>query len=110
MLHLGKNEIRSYYILRTDGPAKTERTAEKYFTIGKIRGKWCVYNEFSKTGIVLRRHETGEYHILNNEKFLEIKNNDCIFFEMDDEKGCSLEIGGQLYSFIRVAKFVEGEK
>ena len=60
ILREGKNQIKSLYVLRYDDPSKATRAAENYLSIAKAADGYWAYNEFSKSGIVIRKHSLGE--------------------------------------------------
>lgn len=103
ILREGKNQIKSFYILRADSPAKSSRAGDNYLTIAKDSKGYWAYNEFLQDGIVLKKYRTGEYQRLDNNKAILLDNGDAIYFEMN----VTIEVGGKQYSFIRMARFME---
>jgi hypothetical protein len=121
ILREGKNQIKSLYVLRYDDPSKATRAAENYLSIAKAADGYWAYNEFSKSGIVVRKLRTGTYLVktakgvstkkckegeyinLDNQEAIKLENGDFIYFELN----VTIEIGGKKYSFIRMARFLE---
>ena len=121
ILREGRNQIKSLYVLRYDDPAKATRAAENYLSIAKTVDGYWAYNEFSKSGIVIRKLRAGTYMVktakgtstkkckegeyinLGNHEALKLENGDFIYFELN----VTIEIGGKKYSFIRMARFLE---
>ena len=127
ILREGANQIKSLYILRYDDPAKATRAAENYFQIvndSKETSKYWAYNAYCKEGIVVKKLsrgsfsiktvngvrtkqcKAGEYIQVNANEAVELKSGDCIFFEMN----VTVDVGGNKYSFIRMAKLLEEEQ
>ena len=107
ILREGKNRVKSLYVLRYDDPSKDNRSAENYMTIAKdAKGYWA-YNEFDKDGIVVFQYSTGKYIEVGNKKAVLLRNGDCIYFELNNGKAVTVDVGGKEYSFIRMARFVE---
>lgn len=121
ILREGKNQIKSLYVLRYDDPSKATRAADNYFSIAKTVDGYWAYNEFSKSGIVIRKLRSGTYTVktargtatkkckegeyinLGNHEAVKLENGDYIYFELN----VTIEIGGEKYSFIRMARFLE---
>lgn len=104
---LTKNYIKSLYILRSDNFSQ-ESTAENYLTIAHGKdGKFHVYNEFDKDGIVVKKYMTNTYIPIGHRKEIPLSSGDEIYFEMNPHSGVSIECGGLTYSFIRMARFTE---
>lgn len=101
-----KNLIKSLYVLRFDDLSKEKRSSENYATIASTKTGFYVYNEFSKPGIVVKKYETKEYKVIENNKTLLLENGDEIYFEINNGS-VGIECGGLNYSFIRMAKFME---
>lgn len=110
ILRDGKNQVKSLYVLRYDDPAKVLRSADNYLTIAKDPKGYWVYNEFSQKGIILKRFRTNEFISIESKKAALLENGDYIYFELENRRGVSIEIGGKTYSFIRMARFVEETK
>ena len=103
ILNEGKNLIKSLYVLRYEDNTEGTRTEDNYLTIAKTAQGYWAYNEFSKKGIVVKRNRTGAFlEIADNDKII-LENGDYIYFEFN----IIIEIGGEKYSFIRMARFVE---
>jgi len=101
-----KNFIKSLYVLRYDDLAKDKLSAENYITIACNEKGFHVYNEFSRSGIVVKRYGTRKYEKVDNNKALLLSSGDEIYFEIKNGS-VSIECGGANYSFIRMAKFME---
>lgn len=71
-----KNFIKSLYVLRYDDLAKDKLSAENYITIACNEKGFHVYNEFSRSGIVVKGTEPG-----NTKKLTTIKHF-CLVAEM----------------------------
>ena len=102
-----KNFIKSLYILRFDDPGKEKRFSENYMTIAPNEKGYHAYNEFSKSGIVIRKYNSKEFLQLDNKKEVLLQNGDEIYFEIENTRAINIECGGNHYSFIRVAHFME---
>lgn len=103
ILREGKNQIKSLYVLRYDDPAKETRSGENYMTIAKNDKGYWASNELSKEGIVVKRFRTGEYIPVETKKPILLENGDYIYFELN----VTIKVGGKIYSFIRMARFME---
>ncbi|WP_029545004.1 protein kinase [Selenomonas sp. AB3002] len=121
ILRDGKNQIKRLYVLRYDNPSQTARVADNYLSIAKNDDGYWAYNEFSKSGVVIRKLRAGTYAVktargtsiskckeheyinLGNHEAVKIENGDCIYFELN----VTIKIGGKKCSFIRMAKFLE---
>lgn len=101
-----KNHVKSLYILRFDDPRKKERSSENYLTIAQKEKGYHAYNEFSKSGIVIRRYGSNEFIQLNNNTEVLLQNGDEIYFEIENDRAVTIECGGNHYSFIRKARFM----
>lgn len=117
ILRDGKNQIKSYYILRTDSENEgVNRTSENYFSIIKVGDDYHIYNEFDKDGISIKSYATGAFQPLakkgelgkNNDMVL--KPGDEIYFGVVDDKAAKISCGGERYRFIRIAKFLEDRR
>lgn len=107
ILRDGKNQIKSMYVLRYDDPLKKKRSADNYMTIAKDeRGYWA-YNEFGKSGIVVKQFRTGKFLRVDNKKAVLLENGDAIYYELNDDDAVKIEVAGKEYSYIRMARFVE---
>lgn len=107
ILREGKNQVKSLYVLRYDDPSKEKRSAENYMTIAKdAKGYWA-YNEFGKNGIIVKQYRTGKYLTVEKKRAILLENGDCVFFEINDGKAVTMNVGGKAYSYIRMARFVE---
>lgn len=101
-----KNFIKSLYVLRYDDLSKEKRSAENYLTIASNEKGFHVYNEFLKTGIVVKRYGTGKFERVGNNKEFLLNSGDEIYFEINNG-AAGVECGGASYSFIRMARFME---
>ena len=108
MLREGKNQIKRLYIMKQDTLNKNCRASENYFTIAKDDNGYHGYNEFSQDGIVIFQFATSNYIRLEPKKEILLKNGDAIFFELEQNEAFQMECGGKLYSYIRMARFMEG--
>ena len=107
ILREGKNQVKSLYVLRYDDPSKDKLSAENFMTIAKdAKGYWA-YNEFNTVGIVVLQYNTGKYIEVGNKKAVLLQNGDCIYFEINNGKAVTIDVCGNQYSFIRMARFVE---
>lgn len=101
-----KNFIKSLYILRYDDLGKEKLSADNYLTIACNEKGFHVYNEFSRSGIVVKRYGTRKFEKVDNNKALLLNSGDEIYFEIKNGS-IGIECGGAHYSFIRMAKFME---
>lgn len=88
-----KNFIKSLYVLRYDDLAKDKLSAENYITIACNEKGFHVYNEFSRSGIVVKRYGTRKYEKVDNNKALLLSSGDEIYFEIKNGS-VSIECGG----------------
>lgn len=102
-----KNLIKSLYILRFDDLGKEKRSSENYMTIAQNENGYHAYNEFSKGGVVIRKYDSREFIRLDNKKAVSIQSGDEIYFEIENNRAINIECGGNHYSFIRMARFME---
>lgn len=108
ILREGKNQIKGLYILRFDDTNTDGLFTENYLTIAKdSRGYWA-YNEFNKSGIIIREYATGRFlpPLQKNHPVL-LKNGDAIYFEVCDTGAAIVNVGRHVCSFIRKAVFME---
>lgn len=122
VLREGINQIKSLYILRYDDPGKNAtRAADNYLTIAKNTEGYWVYNAFDKDTIVVRKYQSGQYLLKNakgtvpmgckagdyiklkSKEAIKLENGDFIYFEL----GVTIEVGGNEYSFVRMARLLE---
>ncbi len=108
MLREGKNQIKRLYIMKQDNLNKNYRASENYLTIAKDEKGYHAYNEFSQEGIVIFQFVTSNYIRLEPKEEILLKNGDAIFFELEQKDAFHMECGGKLYSYIRMARFMEG--
>jgi serine/threonine protein kinase len=101
-----KNLIKCLYILRFDDLGKEKRSSENYMTIAQNEQGYHAYNEFSKGGIVIRKHDSRKFIRLDNKKAVLLQSGDEIYFEIDNNHAINIECGGNHYSFIRLARFM----
>lgn len=102
-----KNLIKSLYILRFDDLGKENRSSENYMTIAQNEKGYHAYNEFSKSGIVIRKFASREFIRLDNREAVLLKSGDEIYFEIESNRAICIECGGTHYSFVRMARFME---
>ncbi len=102
-----KNRIKSFYILRFDDLGKEIVSLENYMTIAKNEEGYHAYNEFSKSGIVIRKYGSKQFIRLGNNKSELLTSGDEIYFETNMDNGVNIECGGKHYCFIRMARFSE---
>ena len=107
ILREGKNYVKSLYVLRYDDPSKEKRSAENYMTIAKNEEGYWAYNEFCNAGIVVFQLSTGKYIEVGNKEKVLLQNGDYIYFEINNGKAVTVDIGGNKFSFIRKARFME---
>lgn len=108
-LRAGKNQIKSLYILRYDDISTESRAAENYVTIAKDNSGYYVYNEFFKEGIYVRDSYDGKLKKVFDKRAILLKQGDEIYFEIHEKEPICIECGGKKYSFIKMARFVEGK-
>lgn len=108
MLREGKNQVKSLYVVRCDDPAKDSLSVQNYMTVAKNEEGYWAYNEFDNEGIIVKRYRSGEFLRLDNKKDLLLENGDCVYFEMGEGGAAKVNVGGKEYSFIRMARFLEG--
>ena len=101
-----KNTIKSLYVLRYDDLSRGKRSEENYLTIASNEKGFHVYNEFSKSGIVVKGYGTNNFEKVENNMALLLNSGDEIYFEIANDP-VSFECGGSNYSFMRMAKFME---
>ena len=102
-----KNHIKSLYVLRFDDPGKEKRSSENYMTIAIKENEFYAYNEFSRNGIVIRKHVSKRFIPLDYKKAVILQRGDEIYFELENNRVTTIECGGKHYSFIRMARFSE---
>ncbi len=110
ILREGKNRVKNLYVSRYVGPSRNMHCAEDYMTIAKDANGYWAYNEFSHEGIVVFHIATGKYVAVGNKKAERLNNGDCVFFEINQNNAVITTVGGKPYSFIRMARFMEGAR
>ena len=101
-----KNLIKSLYVLRYDDLSKEKLSADNYLTIASNEKGFHAFNNFSKPGIVVKRYGTKKYEKVESNKALLLNSGDEIYFEINNG-AVGIECGGEQYSFIRMARFME---
>lgn len=102
-----KNVVKSMYVLRYEDVNKTARAEENYVTVASNEEGYHVYNQFAKDGIVLQSN--GVYKTIAPNAASILKHGDEVYFEINSNEPVKIQLAGQTYSFIRIARFVEGE-
>ena len=106
---LKKNTIKCLYVLRYDDPSKEHMMGDNYLTVANTEDGCYVYNEFNKQGIVVKQYGTNKYITIKNNECRLLHSGDEIYFEIVAGKAINIECGGKSYSFIRMARFMEGK-
>lgn len=101
------NKIKNLYVKKVDNIGLSPDATEDFLYVVSYHDKGCfARNEFSKEGILVKKYSSGNFFKLSKNKPILLENKDELYFE-EEGKGVIVECGGQKYSFIRMARFVE---
>lgn len=101
-----KNFIKGLYILKYDDTRQGFSFADNYITIASDSKGFHVYNEFSKSGIVIKEYATKQYISVPNKQEKLLNSGDEIYFEVNNS-AIEIKSSGKTYSFIKMARFME---
>lgn len=102
-----KNIIKSYYIYETDKADIGDNLSNNYMTIVKTASGCFLHNEFKKEGIIVKQARNNKSQIIDPEKYILLESGDEIYFAVDKNKPVSIKMNGQIYSFLKMARFME---
>ncbi|MDR0453605.1 MAG: protein kinase [Deferribacteraceae bacterium] len=106
ILREGKNQIKSFYVLRADFDyAETDVYSANYVTIVKVGNEYHLYNEFDKEGICVKPCNTEKFQTLGQKGDIVLNSGDEIYFGVCNKKATKISCEGKSFNFIRIAKF-----
>jgi DNA-binding helix-hairpin-helix protein with protein kinase domain len=85
MLREGINQVKSFYVLRTDD---AKINAEDYLLIAKDNKGYHAYNKFDKESISVKSGETKEFQSLGKREDIILKSGDEIHFGKNNQYIC----------------------